>query len=303
MATLVSFHAHPDDETIGCGGTLAKASADGHRVVVVMATRGEHGYRPEGLLRPDEQLWERRVAESMEAGRILGVHRWEFLGYVDSGMMGWPANTAPGSFWQADVEEAARRLAAILDEERADVLTIYDPAGITWHPDHVQVHRVGARAAALAGTSRVYEGTMNRTQVSRLVWQAAQLGVARARLELDLDSFGTPEELITTTVDVRDYLPLKRRAMAAHASQIAETSFFLAMSPEVFAQVWGYEWFIRRGASPGTEEAGLFEVSHDDQGLTTASPGGRPRRPAEPGCWSPACRTRAPGGSPPFDGR
>ncbi len=272
MATLVSFHAHPDDEAIGCGGTLAKASVDGHRVVVVTATRGERGHMPDGLLEPGEQLWQRRVAESVEAGRILGVHRWEFLDYVDSGMTGWPTNTAPGSFWQADVEEAAQRLAAILEEERADVLTIYDPAGITGHPDHVQVHRVGARAAALAGTPRVYEGTMNRTQVQRLVWQAAQLGVARARLdlELDLDSFGTPEELITTTVNVRDYLPLKRRAMAAHASQIAETSFFLAMSPEAFDQVWGYEWFIRRGASPRTKEAGLFEVSHDDQGLATA---------------------------------
>jgi LmbE family N-acetylglucosaminyl deacetylase len=260
MATLVSFHAHPDDEAIGCGGTLAKASADGHRVVVVTATRGEHGNTPDGLLQPGEQLSQRRVAESLDAGRILGVHRWEFLDYVDSGMMGWPANTAPGSFWQADVEKAARSLTAILDEERADVLTIYDPVGVSGHPDHIQVHRVGARAATLAGTPRVYEGTMNRTQIQRLVQQAAQLGVAETRLNFDLDSFGMPEELITTTVDVRDYLPLKRRAMAAHASQIAESSFFLAMPPEVFAEVWGYEWFVRRGAPPGTREAGLFEA-------------------------------------------
>lgn len=258
MATLVSFHAHPDDEAIGCGGTLAKASADGHRVVVVTATRGEHGNMPDGLLEPGEQLWQRRVAESVEAGRILGVHRWEFLGYVDSGMMGWPANAAPGSFWQADVEEAAQRLAAILEEERADVLTIYDPVGVSGHPDHIQVHRVGARAATLAGTPRVYEGTMNRTQIQRLVRQAAQFGITEARPDVDLDSFGTPEELITTTVDVRDYLPLKRRAMAAHASQIAENSFFLAMPPELFTLVWGYEWFISRGAPPGTRETGLF---------------------------------------------
>jgi LmbE family N-acetylglucosaminyl deacetylase len=257
VATLVSFHAHPDDEAIGCGGTLAKASADGHRVVVVTATRGEYGNTPDGLLEPGEQLWQRRVAESVEAGRILGVHRWEFLGYVDSGMMGWPINTAPGSFWQADIEEAAQRLAAILIEERADVLTIYDPVGVSGHPDHIQVHRVGARAATLAGTPRVYEGTMNRTQIQRLAQQAAQLGIT-ARLDVDFDSFGMPEELITTTVDVRDYLSLKRRAMAAHASQIAENSFFLAMPPEVFNLVWGYEWFIRRGASPGTQETDLF---------------------------------------------
>ncbi len=259
MATLVSFHAHPDDETIGCGGTLAKASASGHRVIVVTATRGEHGHTPDGLLRPGEQLWERRVAESMEAGRILGVHRWEFLGYVDSGMMGWPTNTAPGSFWQADVEEAARRLAAILDEEQADVLTIYDPAGVTGHPDHIQVHRVGARSATLAGTAKVYEGTMNRTQIQRLVQLAGRLGVTEARLDIDLHSFGAPEERITTTVDVRDYLPAKRHAMAAHASQIAENSLFLAMPPEVFDLAWGYEWFIRRDVPPGTRETELFE--------------------------------------------
>jgi len=260
MATLVSFHAHPDDESINCGGTLAKASEDGHRVVVVTATRGEHGHTPDGLLQPGEQLWQRRVAESREAGRILGVHRWEFLGYVDSGMMGWPTNTAPGSFWQADVEEAAQRLAAILDEERADVLTIYDPVGVTGHPDHIQVHRVGVRAASLAGTPRVYEGTMNRTQIQRLVRQAAEFGIPETPLDVDLDSLGMPEELITTTVDVRDYLPFKRRAMAAYVSQIPETSFLLAMSPDAFVQVWGYEWFIRRGASPGTREVELFDT-------------------------------------------
>ncbi len=258
MATLVSFHAHPDDEAIGCGGTLAKASADGHRVVVVTATHGEHGHTPDGLLRPDEQLWQRRVAESLDAGRILGVHRWEFLGYVDSGMMGWPTNTAPGSFWQADIEEAAGRLAAILDEERADVLTIYDPAGVSGHPDHIQVHRVGVRAAAMAGTAKVYEGTMNRTQVQRLVRQAIQFGITEAQPDVDLDSFGMPEEEITTVVDVRDYLPVKRQAMAAHASQIAENSFFLAMPPQVFALVWGYEWFIRRGTPPAARETTLF---------------------------------------------
>lgn len=259
MATLVSFHAHPDDEAIGCGGTLAKAAADGHRVIVVTATRGEHGNTPDGLLRPGEQLWQRRVAESVEAARILGVHRWEFLGYVDSGMMGWPANSAPDSFWQADVEQAAERLATILDEERADVLTIYDPVGTSGHPDHIQVHRVGARAAALAGTTRVYEGTMNRTHIRRLAQQVAALGITEARVDIDFDSFGTPEELITTVVDVREFLSLKRRAMAAHASQIPETSFFLAMPPEIFAVVWGSEWFIRRGAAQGIRETGLFD--------------------------------------------
>src|SRR6185436_922596 len=123
MATLVFFHAHPDDECIATGGTMAKASADGHRVVLVVATKGEHGEVADGFLDPGERLWERRVAETHRAAEILGAHRVEFLGYVDSGMVGTPENDLPGSFWTADVDEAGDRLAAILREEHADVLT------------------------------------------------------------------------------------------------------------------------------------------------------------------------------------
>src|SRR3982075_1985812 len=119
MATLVSFHAHPDDECIACGGVMRKAYEDGHRVVLVVATRGEHGEIEEGFLSEGEELWERRVVETHAAAEILGAARVEFLGYVDSGMMGEPENDAPGSFWTASVEEAAQKLAAILFEEEA----------------------------------------------------------------------------------------------------------------------------------------------------------------------------------------
>src|SRR5215471_13482370 len=120
--TLVVFHAHPDDEAIATGGVMAKAAQDGRRVVLVVATRGEHGEVADGYLDPGEQLWERRVQETHASAEILGVSRVAFLGYVDSGMIGTPENEAPESFWQADVEEAAQRLAAILREESADVL-------------------------------------------------------------------------------------------------------------------------------------------------------------------------------------
>ena len=262
MATLVTFHAHPDDESIACGGTMAKAASDGHRVVLVVATRGEHGEVPEGFLRPGESLAERRTRETEEAARILGVSRVEFLGYVDSGMVGTPENKAPSSFWQADVEEAAGRLAAILIEEQADVLTVYDPNGTYGHPDHMNVHRVGVRAAELAGTERVYEATADRDYMASLMSQAQEMGIDTADFENDdfeFEDFGTPGELITTRVDVTAFLELKRSAMAAHASQIAETSFFLAMPPEAFTATWGQEWFVRRGAPAGTEERDLFE--------------------------------------------
>ena len=133
MATLVCFHAHPDDECIATGGTMAKAAADGHRVVLVVATRGEHGEVAEGFLDDGEHLWQRRVKETEAAAEILGAQRVEFLGYVDSGMMGTPENDKPGSFWTADVDEAAGRLATILREEHADVLTVYDDHGAYGH--------------------------------------------------------------------------------------------------------------------------------------------------------------------------
>jgi LmbE family N-acetylglucosaminyl deacetylase len=261
MATLVSFHAHPDDEAIPTGGVLAKAADAGHRVVIVFATRGEHGEVDEGFLDEGEALWQRREQECHRAAEVLGAGRVEFLGFVDSGMMGTPENDAPGSFWQADVDEAAKRLAAILEEERADVLTVYDENGVYGHPDHIQIHRVGVRAAELAGTRRVYEATMNRDDVVRGMTEARVAGMEmEGGLDPDaMDDFGVREAQITTAVDVTDYLDRKRAAMAAHASQISESSFFLAMPPEYFARAFGTEWFIRRGAPAGIHEHGLLD--------------------------------------------
>ena len=260
MATVVFFHAHPDDEAIATGGTMAKLAADGHRVVLVCATKGEHGEVPEGFLDPGEQLWQRREREIEAANRALGVARGEFLGYIDSGMMGTPENEAAGSFWQADIDEAAARLAAILKEEAADVLTIYDENGNYGHPDHIQVHRVGARAAEMAGTQKVYEATIDRDEIKALMRRGRELGLSDLPDTEGVDEFtmGMPGELITTRVDVRPFLDRKRAAMEAHASQISETSFFLAMPPEAFEAVWGTECYILRGAPPATAETDLL---------------------------------------------
>lgn len=265
MGTLVSFHAHPDDEAIACGGTLARASAEGHRVVVVFATRGEHGEVADGFLAPGEELWQRRENEVHAAAGILAVHRVAFLGYVDSGMMGTAENDGPRSFWRADRKEAADRLATILEAENADVLTIYDDNGTYGHPDHIQVHRVGLIAAERAGVERVYESVVDRDRARRWleVEDSDETAELFAELELpspeDLESLGVPGELVTTRVDVLPYLDQKRRAMAAHASQIGETSFFLALPPAMARAVWGQEDYVLRGAPVGTEETWLFD--------------------------------------------
>ncbi len=266
MATWVSFQAHPDDESIQSGGTLAKAAADGHRTVLVFGTGGEHGEVAEGFLDDGETLAIRRRAETYRSAEILGVARVEFLGYTDSGMMGTPENDLPGSFWTADLEEAAERLATILREESADVLTIYDSDGGYGHPDHLQVHRVGLRAAELAGTPHVLEATMNRDHLRRMLLAAVESGSLPGDDTPnpdDFNTFGRPEEVITTTVDVREYLPLKRASMIAHASQITDSSFFLAMPAGAFEESFGQEWYIRHGVPEDHRDHDLFHGVED----------------------------------------
>ena len=254
MATLVCFHAHPDDESIATGGVMAQAADAGHTVVLVVATGGEEGEVPEGFLAEDETLGERRRVETVASADVLGVKEVEWLGYRDSGMVDTETTKNPACFWQADVEEAAEKLAAILRKHETDVLTIYDWNGNYGHPDHVQVHRVGVRAAELAGIEHVYEATMNRDFIQR---NMKAMRDAAARVE-DLPSdtppedfeIGVPESEITTAVDVSRWLDRKRASMRAHASQISEQSFFLLMPEEAFATAFGTEWFIHRGVTP-----------------------------------------------------
>ncbi|MGD0380887.1 MAG: PIG-L family deacetylase [Acidimicrobiales bacterium] len=252
MATAVFFHAHPDDEAIQTGGTMAKMAAEGHRVVLVTATRGELGEVADGLLAPDETLAQRRASELAAACEVLGVARHEYLGYRDSGMVGEPTNNDPACFWQADVDEAASRLAAILDEEGAEVFATYDENGGYGHPDHIQVHRVGLRAAERAATARVFMATMNRDHMLSLADRAEEFGLSMPEEQRAMiDTMGVRAERITAAVDVSAFLDRKRRAMEVHASQITDTSFFLSMPPEAFTAVWGTEWYIRVGAETG----------------------------------------------------
>jgi len=261
MATLVCFHAHPDDESLTTGGVIAKYTAAGHRVVIVTATGGEHGEIPDDLA-PGETLADRRHIELHASAAVLGAQRVAMLGYEDSGMTGWEQNGNPLAFANTDVEVAAARLAAILQEEDAATLTVYDWHGNYGHPDHVQVHRVGHRAAELAGTSHVYEATVNRDAIRRLTDAAAAMGMDVDEFDVDAASddgnpMGMPEAELTTAVDVGEYVDAKRRSLACHRSQTSDTTFFLDMPPEAFALMAGVEWFIRKGAPPGIHESDL----------------------------------------------
>ena len=268
MATLVCFHAHPDDEVISTGGTIARAAAEGHRVVLVVATNGEHGEVPDDL-EPGETLVERRRRETEASAAVLGIDRVAWLGYSDSGMTGWEQNDHASSFLRADLDEAGERLADVLREEDADVLTIYDWHGNYGHPDHIAVHRVGLIAARLVPSVRVLEATMNRDEFVRMVEQARESGGFTPG-DGEADDFdptgpaddgnpmGMPEVELTLAVDVSAQLGVKRDAMRCHRSQIADTSFFLEMPDDVFASAFGTEWFIEHDVEPPYREGWIF---------------------------------------------
>ena len=180
--SCVFFHAHPDDEALLTAGTMARLAADGHRVVLVVATAGERGLSSAAPATVGCGLGEVRKAELLASARALGCARVEFLGYGDSGLDGQavPAD-GPIPFRGVDVDEAAAVLADLLREEDAALLSTYDAAGGYGHPDHVQVHRVGARAAELAGTPLVLQATVDRDLLLRVPAAAAIAVLAAIR--------------------------------------------------------------------------------------------------------------------------
>jgi LmbE family N-acetylglucosaminyl deacetylase len=261
MATLVVFHAHPDDEVVTTGGTIARAADEGHRVVLVVATDGDHG-ESHGV-EQGRLLVDHRRAETLCSAQVLGIQRVAWLGYKDSGMHGWEQNHDPGSFLQAPVEEAAEKLAAILREEAADVLTVYDWHGNYGHPDHIKVHSVGYRAAELAGTPSIWEATMNRDAFYRWIELARSEGVELPDVDVegpsdDGNPFGTAESEIALSVDVAAWVGRKREALACHASQVSDSGFFLSLPEERFAAWFGTEYFNRRDAGPGMRHGWLW---------------------------------------------
>ena len=263
MSTIVFLHAHPDDEASQTSGTMARAVDAGHRVVLVVATNGDHGTAPDDLAE-GETLVDRRRRELDASARAIGLHRVVRLGYADSGMSGWEQNSAAGAFTGADLDEAGARFAAVLDEEDADVAVGYDWHGGYGHPDHVQVHRVLHRGVDLARRRpRLLESTMNRDAMRSMYQQAVAAG---QDMDFDPDQpmddgnpIGEPESAIHWRVDVRELIERKRAALASHASQTSDVGMMLAMPPEIFTAAFGFEHFVEPGREPGMVEGSPFD--------------------------------------------
>ena len=252
VATIVAFHAHPDDEVLLTGGTIARFAAGGHRIIIVVACDGEM------WADPDRDAG-RRLDELRSSAAILGAAKAVHLGYADSGHGPVLFEDPPGRtrFARADVEEAAGKLAGILTDEQADLLLSYDRQGGYGHRDHVRVHQVGARAAELAGV-RVVEATVPRELVARFARLLLLLRlVTRHRLD-EMRGYGMPQSEITHRIDARRYAAQKRAALAAHSTQVFGTGrgarLFRALvrSPlPVFRILCGREWFTEPGGPTG----------------------------------------------------
>ncbi|HEV3187751.1 MAG TPA: PIG-L family deacetylase [Acidimicrobiales bacterium] len=263
--TFLAVHAHPDDEASSTGGLFRLLADQGVRTVLVTCTNGECGDALDGA-KPDadhhdgDEVAKVRAVELDNAVKILGIDRLVRLGYRDSGMKGWPQNDDPESFWATPVDEAAKRLAEVLLEERPQVVMTYNAYGFYGHPDHIQAHRVTMAALELLD----YEPTLYFNAIPNSVmaimgarWEQEERekraadeakGIVRPpepeESEEDRVQMGTPDELVDVAVDVSSANDAKFDALAAHHSQIAE-SFWMKMGREQFKEAMRTEWFVR----------------------------------------------------------
>jgi len=285
--TLLCVHPHPDDETISCGGILARAAASGNRAVVVTCTGGEEGENLAGIDLGDRDLPELRREELADALAALGVDHHHWLGYRDSGMADTPTNDHPDSFHRAPVDEAASRLATIIRAERPEVVVSDDRNGTYGHPDHIKGYLVTVRAVELAADpdaalpgepwriAKRYVHTLGRERLLASHRALLSAGLPSPFGEEDIDGpesvpFGIDDELVTTEVEVGRWLDRKRAALAAHRSQIGPESFFLNIPKDVVGTFFGIEQFVLEAGRPGPK------VPEDDlfAGLAPVGTGG-----------------------------
>ena len=247
--TLICVHAHPDDEALFTAGISAHYGSRGYNVVLVTCTNGQLGFDAEGRSGIDPEhdadtTASTRAGELQRSARLAGFTRTITLGYQDSGMIGWPQNHRPGSFMDADVEQAANVIASIIDESNGSVVVTYDENGFYGHPDHIQANVVTRRALELSSAAqRLYYPV-----VPRGVWTTFTSGATAQGLSLPawiLDATpATPDESVATVMDVTAYVSQKQRAIAAHASQVDNVDL-VTMDPELFTLLFGIEYYQR----------------------------------------------------------
>jgi N-acetyl-1-D-myo-inositol-2-amino-2-deoxy-alpha-D-glucopyranoside deacetylase len=288
---LLLVHAHPDDEVIASGATMAKYAAEGARVTLVTCTLGEEGEilvpELEHLASDKEDgLGQHRIGELDASMQALGVTDHRFLGgagrWRDSGMMGTPANDRPDCFWQADMDEAVGALVAVVREVRPQVVVTYNENGGYGHPDHIQAHRVAVAAYDAAADPARYPDAGPAWQPSKLYYLALPKSFLRQGFEMmkqmgeelpfgvsspDDLPFGDEDDTVTTQVDARDYLDAKLDAMRAHATQISVDGPLFALSNNIGQKAFGFEHFRLMRGEPGPAGGGEWQETDLFAGL------------------------------------
>ncbi|MEO3782406.1 N-acetyl-1-D-myo-inositol-2-amino-2-deoxy-alpha-D-glucopyranoside deacetylase [Actinocorallia sp. B10E7] len=262
---VLFMHAHPDDESINTGATMARYAAEGAHVTLVTCTLGEEGevIPPEyAALASDreDRLGEHRISELADACEALGVTDHRFLGgagrWRDSGMAGVSSNERPGAFWQADLDEATAQLEEIVRDVRPQVIVTYDDNGYYGHPDHIQAYKISWRTFEKSqGTDwqidKFYAIAMPRSVLARSVAVLKASSPFRSPGSVDELPYGIPDDQVTTAIDCRPYLPRKLAALAAHRSQITVEGTHFALSNKVGQQAFGVEYYTRLAGPEG----------------------------------------------------
>jgi N-acetyl-1-D-myo-inositol-2-amino-2-deoxy-alpha-D-glucopyranoside deacetylase len=283
---LLLVHAHPDDESIATGATMAKYADEGALVTLVTCTLGEEGevVVPELAHHAPDQgntLGQHRIDELAASMKVLGVHDHRFLGgpgrWRDSGMMDTPTNEHPDSFWKADLEEATRDLVAVVREVRPQVVITYDENGAYGHPDHIRAHDVAIAAFDRAADPDYAPETGEPWQSSKLYFTAVPKSLMQAAIDhmnakgrtffegvtsADDIPFAVPDDVITTEIDAKAYTPAKREALLAHSSQIAVDDPLFALFDEASGMSFGQEHYILARGERGPGE-GPFNWEQD----------------------------------------
>jgi LmbE family N-acetylglucosaminyl deacetylase len=249
LPTLVCVHAHPDDESFFGSGAIAHYASLGHRVVLITCTVGQLGFDSAGRSgdQPGHDALQTRATRAGELQRsaeILGISRVVTLGYNDSGMKGWPENDAPNAFMNADVGAVGRTIASIFDEEQAAVVVTYDESGFYGHPDHVMANEVTRAAVALSSSvERLYYSVVPGGIMTSLREGATKLGLSLPSWILDASTH-VSDDLVSTTLDVRQYVRVKHDSMAAHSTQI-DNEDLVEMNDDLFSLLFSTEYYQR----------------------------------------------------------
>lgn len=264
--TVLAIFAHPDDEGFGCGGTLAALVAGGHRVTLVCATNGDVGEISDPALATPENLWQVRQGELRDAMDVTGIEDVRFLNYRDSGMPGWEDNDHPNSLFQAPEEKVVEQVASVIREVRPDIVITHDPTGGYGHPDHVTICKRTESAVERCRPDvdpLLYYVCFPRSFFQRMWNKMVELELRPPFSADDTEALGTPDDEVTTTLNVRNFVAIKKESLERHRTQIERDGPFTKLPQDFMEEAMSSEFF-QLAPGPGPADRDLLAQLFSD---------------------------------------